>query len=89
MCMCVLIFYLNNLISENEHEYLQLRTKVNKVLEFARTEKLIGPSLEAKVYIHTPDASLSNRLHEMCETEIDADSLHHLFITSQVIFTSL
>ncbi|XP_021853380.1 isoleucine--tRNA ligase, chloroplastic/mitochondrial isoform X2 [Spinacia oleracea] len=63
--------------------FLELRTEVNKVLELARTEKLIGSSLEAKVYIHTPDASLSNRLHEMCEAEIDADSLHHLFITSQ------
>lgn len=69
---------------------LELRTEVNKVLEFARTEKLIGSSLEAKVYIHTPDASLANRLHQMCEAEIDADSLHRLFITSQAeIISSL
>lgn len=69
---------------------LELRTEVNKVLEFARSEKLIGSSLEAKVYIHTPDASLANRLHQMCEAEIDADSLHRLFITSQAeIISSL
>ncbi|KNA16599.1 hypothetical protein SOVF_087650 [Spinacia oleracea] len=64
-------------------EEVQFWSTFLEVLEFARTEKLIGSSLEAKVYIHTPDASLSNRLHEMCEAEIDADSLHHLFITSQ------
>lgn len=64
--------------------FLQLRTEVNRVLEFARTEKLIGSSLEAKVYIHTLDADLAERLRQMSETANDADSLHRIFITSQV-----
>lgn len=57
---------------------------MNRVLELARTGKLIGSSLEAKVYLHTPDASLASRLHEMCAAKNDADTLHRIFITSQV-----
>lgn len=59
---------------------------MNKVLEVARTGKLIGSSLEAKVYLHTSDARLASRLREMCEANNDADTLHRIFITSQVIF---
>lgn len=62
---------------------LELRNEVNKVLELARTEKLIGSSLEAKVYIHTSDANLATRLLQMCRADNDADSLHRIFITSQ------
>ncbi|KAH8495069.1 hypothetical protein H0E87_018304 [Populus deltoides] len=62
---------------------LELRTEVNKVLEVARTGKLIGSSLEAKVYLHASDASLASRLHEMCTASNDADALHRIFITSQ------
>ncbi|XP_062108644.1 isoleucine--tRNA ligase, chloroplastic/mitochondrial [Humulus lupulus] len=62
---------------------LELRTEVNKVLEGARIEKLIGSSLEAKVYLYTSDASLASRLREMCESCNDADTLHRIFITSQ------
>lgn len=58
---------------------------MNKVLEVARTEKLIGSSLEAKVYLHTLDDSLAARLNEMTAAENDADTLHRIFITSQVI----
>ncbi|KAG5555044.1 hypothetical protein RHGRI_012551 [Rhododendron griersonianum] len=69
---------------------LELRTEVNKVLEVARTEKLIGSSLEAKVYLHTLDDSLAARLNEMSAAENDADTLHRIFITSQVqILSSL
>lgn len=57
---------------------------MNKVLEVARTEKLIGSSLEAKVYLHTLDDSLAARLNEMSAAENDADTLHRIFITSQV-----
>ncbi|KAF8401487.1 hypothetical protein HHK36_012427 [Tetracentron sinense] len=63
---------------------LELRTEVNKVLETARTEKLIGSSLDAKVYLHTADAYLSSKLHGMCAASNDADTLHRIFITSQV-----
>lgn len=62
---------------------LEMRTEVNKVLEAARVGKLIGPSLEAKVCLHTPDASLASRLHEMCAASNEADALHRIFITSQ------
>ena len=57
---------------------------MNKVLEVARTGKLIGSSLEAKVYLHTSDAGLASRLHEMCTASNEADALHRIFITSQV-----
>ncbi|XAR68415.1 Isoleucine--tRNA ligase [Bertholletia excelsa] len=63
---------------------LELRTEVNKVLEIARMEKLIGSSLEAKVYVHTMDDGLTARLNEMSPAKHDADSLHCIFITSQV-----
>lgn len=62
----------------------QLRTEVNRTLEAARTGKLIGSSLEAKVYLHAFDESLAVRLNDMCETKNDADTLHRIFITSQV-----
>ncbi|KAH9765819.1 isoleucine--tRNA ligase [Citrus sinensis] len=63
---------------------LELRTEVNKVLEVARTGKLIGSSLEAKVYLFTDDASLASRLREMCTAKHDADTLQRIFIISQV-----
>ncbi|XP_022721152.1 isoleucine--tRNA ligase, chloroplastic/mitochondrial isoform X3 [Durio zibethinus] len=63
---------------------LELRNEVNKVLEVARSGKLIGSSLEAKVYLHTSDARLASRLLGMCSARNDADALHHIFLTSQV-----
>ncbi|KAK2645945.1 hypothetical protein Ddye_021140 [Dipteronia dyeriana] len=63
---------------------LELRTEVNKVMEVARTKKLIGSSLEAKVYLHTADASMASKLHEMCAAKNDADKLQRIFIISQV-----
>ncbi|OMO59452.1 Aminoacyl-tRNA synthetase, class Ia [Corchorus capsularis] len=63
---------------------LELRTEVNKVLEVARTGKLIGSSLEAKVFLHASDATLASRLLEMCSASNDADTLHRIFLTSQV-----
>ncbi|CAI0431624.1 unnamed protein product [Linum tenue] len=62
---------------------LELRTEVNKVMETARTGKLIGSSLEAKVYLHTSDDSLASKLHKMSASGNDADALHRIFITSQ------
>lgn len=66
------------------HAFEQLRTEVNKVLEVARTEKLIGSSLDAKVYLHTSDSGLASRLVEMSAAKNDADTLNRMFITSQV-----
>ncbi|KAI9123187.1 hypothetical protein K1719_006076 [Acacia pycnantha] len=62
---------------------LELRTEVNRVLEIARTGKLIGASLDAKVHIYTTNASLASQLSELCAAKNDADALHRLFITSQ------
>ncbi|KAM0070432.1 putative isoleucine--tRNA ligase [Helianthus debilis subsp. tardiflorus] len=59
-------------------------TEVNKALETARAGKLIGSSLEAKVYLHSSDNKLAERLRNMYEVRIDSDSLHRIFITSQV-----
>eukprot|EP00262_Sarcandra_glabra_P011763 TRINITY_DN2896_c0_g2_i1.p1 TRINITY_DN2896_c0_g2~~TRINITY_DN2896_c0_g2_i1.p1 ORF type:complete len:1114 (-),score=229.52 TRINITY_DN2896_c0_g2_i1:171-3194(-) len=63
---------------------LELRAEVNKVLEAARIGKLIGSSLDAKVYLHSDDADMTKRLQEMCAGGNDADMLHRIFITSQV-----
>ncbi|XP_073143957.1 isoleucine--tRNA ligase, chloroplastic/mitochondrial isoform X1 [Henckelia pumila] len=63
---------------------LELRTEVNRVLENARTAKLIGSSLEAKVFLHASDNSMVTRLVDMCASENDADGLHRIFLTSQV-----
>lgn len=54
------------------------------MLEVARTRKLIGSSLEAKVYLHASDVGLVSRLVDICASEDDADTLHRIFITSQV-----
>lgn len=68
----------------NECMFCQLRTEVNRVLEVARTGKLIGANLDAKVHIYTSDAIMASQLSELCATKIDADTLQRLFITSQV-----
>lgn len=57
---------------------------MNKVLELARNGKLIGSSLEAKVYLCTEDAAMAAKLREMCAAENEADTLQRIFITSQV-----
>jgi isoleucyl-tRNA synthetase len=62
----------------------QLRSEVNKILESARTGKLIGASLDAKVYLHSENADTVSKLKELASATNDADALHRLFITSQV-----
>lgn len=42
-----------------------IRTEVNKVLEHARAEKMIGSSLEAKVLLHVPDTQLRQQLRKL------------------------
>lgn len=63
---------------------LELRTEVNKVLEVARTKKLIGSSLEAKVYLYASDGGLASRLVGLCAPDNESDMLHRIFLTSQV-----
>ncbi len=67
----------------------EIRGEVNKVLEQARTEKLIGASLEAKVLLYVPDTSLREQLAKMNPSEavgetIQVDELRYLFLASQV-----
>jgi len=60
--------------------FLEIRDTVNKVLEDARTAKLLGASLESKVTIHCDDSRFTARLNA---PEI-AHDLRYLFIVSEV-----
>jgi isoleucyl-tRNA synthetase len=72
----------------------QLRTDVNKVLEQARVEKMIGSSLEAKVLIcvnkNLTDSVFGNQSFNSAITALNPsigngiDELRYLFLTSQV-----
>ncbi|WJI27875.1 isoleucine--tRNA ligase [Thermosynechococcus sp. B3] len=66
----------------------QLRLEVNKVLEQARAEKLIGSSLEAKVWLYVADPQWRDRLAEMNPSDAlsgnGVDELRYLFLVSQV-----
>lgn len=66
----------------------QVRTEVNKVLEQARTEKLIGSSLEAKVLLYVANPDLQAKLAQLNPADAltgnRVDQLRYLFITSQV-----
>lgn len=59
------------------------RTEVNKVLEQARVEKMIGSSLEAKVLLLVTDEKLRTSIKSL-NTSNGVDELRYLFITSQV-----
>ena len=67
----------------------EIRGEVNKVLEQARTEKLIGASLEAKVLLYVPDTQLREKLAKMNPSDavgeaMHVDELRYLFLASQV-----
>lgn len=67
----------------------EVRAEVNKVLEQARTEKLIGASLEAKVLLYVPDTQLREKLAKMNPSDavgeaMHVDELRYLFLASQV-----
>jgi isoleucyl-tRNA synthetase len=63
----------------------QLRTDVNKVLEQARIEKLIGSSLEAKALIHIPHKQLGDAIKAFNPVNGNGiDELRYLLLTSQV-----
>lgn len=66
-----------------------IRAEVNKVLEQARNEKLIGASLEAKVLLYVPDSRLQEQLTAMNPSDTAGEGLHvdelrYLFLASQV-----
>ena len=65
----------------------EIRAEVNKVLEQARMEKMIGASLEAKVLLYVVDEELRKQLHSFNPDSLDGngvDELRYLFISSQV-----
>ncbi|KAJ7544291.1 hypothetical protein O6H91_09G072800 [Diphasiastrum complanatum] len=69
---------------------LQVRTEVNKVLETARTNKLIGASLDAKVFLQFSDENLSANLKCMSASgDSGVDKLRRILLTSQVQILSL
>ena len=63
----------------------QVRTDVNKVLEQARTEKMIGSSLESKVLLYIPNVEQRQLLQQLNpEAGNGVDELRYLFLSSQV-----
>jgi len=66
----------------------QIRAEVNRVLEKARAEKMVGSSLEAKLLLYVPDLELRQQLQTMNPTTSlngnGVDELRYLFIVSQV-----
>lgn len=72
-------------IAEFWQQIRQLRTEVNKVLEQARIEKLIGSSLESKVLLYINNEQLRSSVKALNPDKGNGiDELRYLFITSQV-----
>ncbi|MBD2415905.1 isoleucine--tRNA ligase [Nostoc calcicola FACHB-389] len=72
-------------LAESWETLRKLRTDVNKVLEQARIEKLIGSSLEAKALIHIPDKQLGDAIKALNPVKGNGiDELRYLLLTSQV-----
>ncbi|HEY9600346.1 MAG TPA: isoleucine--tRNA ligase [Allocoleopsis sp.] len=65
-----------------------IRTEVNKVMEQARAEKMIGASLDAKVLLCVSDAQLKQQLEALNPQDSlsgdRVDELRYLFLASQV-----
>jgi isoleucyl-tRNA synthetase len=62
----------------------RIRGDVNKVLEQARTEKLIGSSLEAIALIYLSDEKLRSAIEPLNVSGNGIDELRYLFLTSNV-----
>ncbi|QSJ21100.1 isoleucine--tRNA ligase [Nostoc sp. UHCC 0702] len=72
-------------LAEFWQQVRQIRTEVNKVLEQARVEKLIGSSLEAKVLLYINDEQLCTSVKALNPDKGNGiDELRYLFLTSQV-----
>ena len=57
-----------------------------QALEKARTGRLIGSALEAKVLLHVADPAVRGRLAELDAAPNGADPLRYAFIVSQARF---
>ncbi|MCV3217145.1 isoleucine--tRNA ligase [Plectonema radiosum NIES-515] len=63
----------------------QIRTDVNKVLDTARMEKMIGAPLEAKIMLYVASEQLRTSVKALnSDVGNGVDELRYLFITSQV-----
>jgi isoleucyl-tRNA synthetase len=66
----------------------QIRTEVNKVMENARTQKVIGSSLDAKVLLYLADADFKQELEAFNLGDSLSgnlvDELRYIFLASQV-----
>ncbi len=69
-------------LAEFWQQLRQIRTEVNKVLEQARVEKMVGSSLEAKVLLYIADEQLRSCVKSL-NTSNSVDELRYLCITSQ------
>ncbi|KAK3284624.1 hypothetical protein CYMTET_7727 [Cymbomonas tetramitiformis] len=69
---------------EGWEQILAVRAEVNKALERARVDKVVGAGLDAKVVLHATDAALAGRLASMVQAASDVDELRYIFIVSQV-----
>jgi isoleucyl-tRNA synthetase len=61
-----------------------LRDGVNKILDNARMEKLIGSSLEAQVLLSTSDSAIYQELSRFGQSANAIDELRYFFLVSQV-----
>jgi isoleucyl-tRNA synthetase len=71
----------------------QIRDEVNKVMEQARKDKMIGASLAAKVLLYTSDSQFQKQLATLNPNDSLAgngvDELRYLFLASQVELVNL
>lgn len=69
-------------------KFRQIRTEVNKVMEQARNNKMIGASLDAKTLLYLSDQELKQQLANFNPTDSlsgnRVDELRYLFLSSQV-----
>ena len=61
-----------------------IRGEVNKAIEIARNNKIVGSSLEAKIVLHTDSSSLHDVLQSYITETNGVDELRYIFIVSQV-----
>ena len=66
------------------HAVLEPWCKSKQVLEKARTGKLLGAALEAKVLLYVGNPTLKQKLAALDAQSNGADPLRYTFITSQV-----
>jgi isoleucyl-tRNA synthetase len=72
-------------LSDKWTKLRDLRGEANQVLEQARTAKMIGSSLEAKLLLYVEDGGLRSTLAQMnTATGNQVDELRYLFLASQV-----